>query len=761
MPHERLLAFVWGSLSLESDVDQLKVHMRHLREKLERNPSAPAVPAHAARSRLQAHRIVGVLKTLDARTAWEALTRALSPVEDRPRLAPDVESATYRTRGGAEYVVIHSPSTRAYARLDPREFELLPLMDGQHSVKELVIAYYQRHGVLALARVAGLVRLLRQQHFLIEACGDSYAALGARLRGPGRRMRTAGADDREPSMLSWPTPIASGGTCSFIAPGCSLDLALGVLGPVLVFLEMARGRYTLYPLGGSGALTVVLLVALALLVLAIHELGHGLAVKHAGRRVNEAGVRLYFGLPAAFVDTTDIWMAPPRQRLLTAFAGPWTGLVLGGVCALAAALADTGPVGAFLFTAAFVFMVDNLFNFNPLLELDGYYMLIDFLDVPLLRARALAFVRRPLWVRLWQRQPLNWEERFLAWFGLGSLAYGVIAVGLAARAWQALLLPVVISTWQGGEILGQLEAVLIGIAVGVPLLLTAVSLARRVIGPAGAGLTWLGGRAAEHRHRAALAALRAVTVWSTLPTPRLLEVARAMRSRDVPRGFEVVRQGEAGDSFFVIASGAFEVVVDGQPQVRLERGEYFGERALLQRLPRAATVLAIEPSRVLVLDRTDFDALLAGDLAVHGQLQAALVFRDEVADMALFRDLSSAELDLLLARLVPLEVATGETIIRQDEPGERFYMIRSGGVEVERDGQGLARLGPGEAFGEIALLLDQPRSATVTAMEPTRLLALEAHDFRDLLAAYLGRAGELEQLSYLRLRTHRRLDEVV
>jgi CRP-like cAMP-binding protein len=701
-----------------------------------------------------------VLKTTDASTAWEALTRALSPVEDRPRLLPDVESATYRTRGGADYVVIHSPSTRAYARLDPREFQLLPLMDGQHSVKDLVIAYYQRHGLLALARVAGLVRLLRQQHFLIEACGDSYAALGTRLRGPGRLVRKAELTTRAlDAVLA--NVYRQWGHFFFHRAWLLVGLALGLLGPLLVFVEMARGRYTLYPLGGSGALTVVLLVAMALLVLAIHELGHGLAVKHAGRRVNEAGVRLYFGLPAAFVDTTDIWMAPPRQRLLTAFAGPWTGLVLGGVCALAAVLGETGPVGAFLFTAAFVFMVDNLFNFNPLLELDGYYMLIDFLDVPLLRARALAFVRRPLWGRLWQRQALNWEERFLAWFGLGSLAYGVIAVGLAARAWQALLLPVVISTWQGGEILGQLEAVLIVIAVAVPLLLTAVSLARRMIGPAGAGLTWLGGRADEHRHRAALAALRAVTVWSTLPTPRLLEVARAMRTKDVPRGIEVVRQGEAGDSFFVIAAGAFEVVVDGQPQVRLERGEYFGERALLQRVPRAATVLAIEPSRVFVLDRTDFDALLAGDLAVHGQLQAALVFRDEVADMALFRDLSPAELDLLLARLVPLELATGETIIRQHEPGQRFYVIRSGGVDVERDGQRLARLGPGEAFGEIALLLDQPRSATVTALEPTRLLALEAHDFRDLLAGYLGRAGELEQLSYLRLRTHKRLDEVV
>ena len=88
-------------------------------------------------------------------------------------------------------------------------------------------------------------------------------------------------------------------------------------------------------------------------------------------------------------------------------------------------------------------------------------------------------------------------------------------------------------------------------------------------------------------------------------------------------------------------------------------------------------------------------------------------------------------------------------------------MSGPGGADVERDGVVLAHLGPGEAFGEIALLLDVPRTATVTATEPTELLTLEAHDFRDLLAGYLGRAGELEQLSHLRLRTHKRLDEVV
>ena len=175
---------------------------------------------------------------------------------------------------------------------------------------------------------------------------------------------------------------------------------------------------------------------------------------------------------------------------------------------------------------------------------------------------------------------------------------------------------------------------------------------------------------------------------------------------------------------------------------------------------RAATVLAIEPSRVLALDQAAFDSLLAGDLAVRARLEAALAYRQEVAEMALFRDLSSAELDVLLARLVPLDAAAGDTIIRQGDSGERFYVVRSGAVSVERDGERLALLEQGEAFGEIALLLDVPRTASVTALEPTRLLALEAHDFRDLLAGYLGRADELQRLSYLRLRTHKRLDEV-
>ena len=660
-------------------------------------------------------------------SVWAALGRALSSVEERPRIVAEVETAAYNTRSGSRYVVIHNPAALTYARLDPREFELLSLMDGDHSVKELVIAYYQQNGALALARVAGLVELLRQQRFLIGTT-DVYRALTRRLGGHDRlrtraELTTGGLDGPlGDAYRVW-------GHLFFNRAWLIVGLALGLVGPLLVVFELVRGRYALYEVGGSSAMSIVLLVLLALAALALHELGHGLAVKHAGRRVHHAGVRLYFGLPAAYVDTTDVWMAPPAQRLVTAFAGPWTGLVVGGAFAIGATAAG-GPIGAFLFTAAFVFLVDNVFNFNPLLELDGYYMLIDFLDRPLLRPRAMAFVRGPFWARLWRRQPLSSEERLHAAFGLGAVGYAILAVVLAVRAWQALLEPIVVDSLLSGDRVRQLVGLMIFAAIVAPLVL-------------------------------ALAALRAVPLFADLPAARLLEIASALQSQEVRSGDAVVQQGAPGDRFYLIARGAFEVLVDDRPRSRLGRGDFFGERALLHRAPRAATVVATEPGQVFVLNRSEFDALLATDLSVRSQIEAALAYRDDVADMPLFQDLSPVELDVVLARLIPISVLAGEVVIHQGEPGERFYVIRAGEVQVERDGRTLARLGPGEAFGEIALLLDVPRTATVRALVDTMLLALEARDFHDLLAGYLGRAAALERLSHLRLLSHKRLDEVV
>jgi MFS family permease len=107
----------------------------------------------------------------------------------------------------------------------------------------------------------------------------------------------------------------------------------------------------------------------------------------------------------------------------------------------------------------------------------------------------------------------------------------------------------------------------------------------------------------------------------------------------------------------------------------------------------------------------------------------------------IFSPLSAPVLEGLAARLVPVHAPAGEQIVGQGDHGDRFYVIASGEVEVSIDGRPRATQGPGDHFGEIALLRDVPRTATVRAVTDVELFALERDDF---LAAVTGHAGSVE-----------------
>ena len=96
---------------------------------------------------------------------------------------------------------------------------------------------------------------------------------------------------------------------------------------------------------------------------------------------------------------------------------------------------------------------------------------------------------------------------------------------------------------------------------------------------------------------------------------------------------------------------------------------------------------------------------------------------------AIFAPLSAATLEQLADRLQQVRVPAGDVIVRQGETGDRFYMIEAGTVAVAVDGQAAHELGPGESFGEIALLRGVPRTATVTARTDAVLYALERDAF--------------------------------
>jgi multidrug resistance efflux pump len=131
----------------------------------------------------------------------------------------------------------------------------------------------------------------------------------------------------------------------------------------------------------------------ALLVGAIHEFAHGLASEHFGARVHEMGFLLMFFQPCLYCDVSGSWILPKRQRLLVMLAGNWSTFLIWALATLAWRILAAEAVLSDLCVSAMLVCGFSMFaNFNPLIRLDGYYMLSDILNVPNLRPRAFRYL---------------------------------------------------------------------------------------------------------------------------------------------------------------------------------------------------------------------------------------------------------------------------------------------------------------------------------------------------------------------------------
>jgi uncharacterized protein YhbP (UPF0306 family) len=126
---------------------------------------------------------------------------------------------------------------------------------------------------------------------------------------------------------------------------------------------------------------------------------------------------------------------------------------------------------------------------------------------------------------------------------------------------------------------------------------------------------------------------------------------------------------------------------------------------------------------------------------------------DEVYDV--MRDLPTDEVGVITGRLQTIELAPGTVIARQGTPADKFLIVVEGEVAVTRDAEHgtetIMSLGPGEFFGEIAILTDAPRSATLTTVGHASVLTMERHEFRSVVAQSLGTTGDFDRIVRERL----------
>jgi MFS family permease len=132
-----------------------------------------------------------------------------------------------------------------------------------------------------------------------------------------------------------------------------------------------------------------------------------------------------------------------------------------------------------------------------------------------------------------------------------------------------------------------------------------------------------------------------------------------------------------------------------------------------------------------VLAAITWRQLVAIDAASKAPAEVGLLER-----IPIFSPLPEPALERLASQLVPIDVPAGTVLIRKGDHGDRFYVVESGRLRVSVDGSPGRELGPGDSFGEIALLRDVPRTATVEAETEARLHALERDDFLDAVTGH-------------------------
>ncbi len=323
--------------------------------------------------------------------------------------------------GGARFVLKDHRSAMM-VRLATEEAEMAQLLDGDHDLVSLLGEASARWGADGPARLARLLAELADKGMLSGVDADD--ALASSLPWLARLIRP-----RERELPGVPRAMAAvyrrGGWVLFTSAALAV-MAVVALGGLVAFAALIIGRYgTPFVVARRVGLGALVFVVARFALVVCHELAHGLIAESFGRPISRAGIKVALVFPYVFVDTTDAWFESRHRRMMISLAGPASDVILGGAFALACLATAPGGVRDILFQVALGGYVGALFNLNPLMERDGYHVLVDLLSEPGLRRRATRHLHEVL---SGHGPP---DSRRLLLYAVASLVWSVLTVAFA------------------------------------------------------------------------------------------------------------------------------------------------------------------------------------------------------------------------------------------------------------------------------------------------------------------------------------------
>ena len=398
------------------------------------------------------------MSTADSEGLWQHVAKL------RPSLRKHVKVMVQDYRGERWYL-LHDQSASRFTRFNATAYQVLGRLDGDLTVQEIldlanigrdgedllqqddvlqIFAQLQSaevlRGGLPMAAQELLDRYNKSQRFKRRRALSNPLAIRISLFDPNRLLDRLSPFAR--MLFSWPGAwiwLAFVLPATLVAIANASELAAAIGAKTLSTTEILI-FWTLYPL-----------------IKALHELGHGMAVKAWGGEVHETGINLLVFMPVPYVDASAAWsFRDKRRRAIVGAAGILVELFLAALGILVWQVVEPGLVRDMALNVALVGGVSTLlFNGNPLLKFDGYYVMEDLVEIPNLASRSgrfyLYLIQKHVLGLADARSPstAHGERAWFAVYGLAAPVYRLfVLAGIALYlAGEFLVIGVVLACW--------------------------------------------------------------------------------------------------------------------------------------------------------------------------------------------------------------------------------------------------------------------------------------------------------------------------
>lgn len=629
------------------------------------------------------------------------------------------------------------------------ERPLLELLDGSRDTKSVV-----RDGLeqgLGTVQIIGLLRRL----------GDAGLLEGweAPARARPRRLEVRLA------FLKW-----------FAAPGRFLPLGawnpiawigLGLLAALLTWTAFTGEIGSLldpFTNDLSPLVCLLRLYLMASLVLSWRALWRGMNLASMGIEAQGAVLRLNKGLVHLAVDDRSRRSLSRDERWTFAWSGlgavAWVALV-GSAAFLVSGLPLFREVAA-------VALLTLLVDLAPYLRTDGHEIVGMATRIPEVRRRSSSYLFRRAVRNLLARRPVSALEKYYvaitsAWFLHAILTFWV---GISFVVPAALDFATRVDFTNNGlwilplAAAPALLALAVTIGLGVWFVITVIGFVLQMRLDPGAAAPDSVESGGETQIRDFLESAKRLPFFARLGQEALGDLAASAENHVYKAGSIIIRQGNVGDRFHFIRSGKVTVRVAEESGLehdvaQLGPGDFFGETALIEGVPRTASILAVDDVSTWTLGREDFLPAVRKAGAEGQEVRDTIRNSGCLKGHPLFAGLSAEAFRHLLEQVEVQHRKADERVVTQGEPGDALYVVRQGSCRVTREDKGggreVAVLGPGDWFGEIALVAASLRVASVDTVSDSVLIRVPRSEVDAVLLDDLAAAIRLTELATERL----------